>query len=808
MSYSKEIDKKWRKKWNESHLYKFNKDNIKKKLYCLEMLPYPSGSVLHLGHWFNFGLCDSWARMKKMQGFEVYEPMGFDAFGLPAENYAIKTGVHPKDSTMQNINNMKRQLSEMGAMFNNEHDLITCLPEYYKWTQWLFLQLYKNNLAYRKEAPVNWCPACKTVLANEQVVNGQCERCHSDVIKKDLTQWFFKITHYAEELLEKLDDLDWPEATKKKQKNWIGKSKGHEFVFKIKNSEKTFTIFTTRADTLFGVSYCVLAPENKLVKEITTKEYEDSVNKYIEETKKKNEIERLSTDSEKTGTFTGAYAINPINNEEIPIWISDYVLASYGTGCVMAVPAHDERDYLFAKKYNLPIKTCIVPQGNDSPELPFTDYGILINSQGFNGLSSDEAKVKIAESLNDLCQEKINYRLRDWLVSRQRYWGAPIPVIHCPTCGIVPVDEKDLPVLLPYNVEFKPDGESPLKKCEEFINTKCPICGNDAKRDPDTLDTFVCSSWYYLRYPDSNNDKEIFNSDLINEMLPVDKYIGGPEHAVLHLLYSRFITKALRDMGKLNFDEPFKSLVHQGLILGSDGTKMSKSKGNTVSPDEYIDKYGSDVFRLYLMFGFDYTEGGPWSDSGIKAISKFVKRIEGLVERFHDKGFKSYEEMTKFENDLIYKKNETIKGVINDADRFSFNTSVAKLMEFLNAINEYERNEYLNEKVYKSCIETLILLIAPFAPHFGEEMWEVLGNEYSVFNQEYPTWENITRDEIEIAIQINGSVKSKVVIPTNITNDEIKEIVLSNDKVKSLIGNKSIVKVIVVPKRLVNLVIR
>ena len=636
MSYSTEIDKKWQRRWEETGLYKFDRENLDKKLYCLEMFSYPSGANLHVGHWYNFGLTDSWARMKRLQGYNVFHPMGFDAFGLPAENYAIKTGIHPKDSTYRNIETMEKQLKDMGATYDWDYEIITCDPEYYRWTQWIFLQLYKNGLAYRKKAPVNWCPSCKTVLANEQVVDGTCERCHNEVTKRDLTQWFFKITEYAQELLDFIPSLDWPEKTKKIQTNWIGRSEGAEVEFSVDGSDITFKVFTTRADTLYGVTYVVLAPESEITDLVTTEEYRQQVEEYKQFAKKQTEIERMSTVKEKTGVFTGGYAINPVNNEKIPIWISDYVLAGYGTGCVMAVPAHDERDFEFAQKFNLPIRRVISGRDGMPDELPFIEDGILVDSMEFSGMTSEQARDEIVKKLEKegKGEKKVNYRLRDWLVSRQRYWGAPIPIVYCEGCGTVPVPEEQLPVELPYDVEFTPDGESPLAKCESYINTVCPKCGKPAKRDPDTLDTFVCSSWYFLRYPDNRNDNEPFNREWINRLLPVDKYVGGAEHASMHLLYARFFTKALRDMGYLDFDEPFLSLVHQGTILGPDGARMSKSRGNTISPDEYIEEYGSDVFRLYLAFGFAYTEGGPWSDEGIKAISRFVNRVERLVESF------------------------------------------------------------------------------------------------------------------------------------------------------------------------------
>ena len=806
----KKVEKKWQEIWEKEKLNNFNYKNADKKYYCLEMFSYPSAAKLHLGHWYNYGPTDSFVRYKKMKGFEVFQPMGFDAFGLPAENYAIKTGIHPKDSTEKNILNMEQTLSEMGAMFDWSHEIKTCEEDYYKWTQWLFLKLYENNLAYRKEAPVNWCPSCKTVLANEQVVNGVCERCGSTVIKKDLTQWFFKITEYAEELLQCLPSLDWPEKTKAMQKNWIGKSTGGEIEFTAESGD-TFKVFTTRADTLFGVSYVVLAPEHPLVSKLTSKEQKKAVEDYINETLKSNEIERLSTAREKTGVYIGHNAINPINGKSVPIYVADYVLYSYGTGAGMGVPSHDERDFAFANKYGLPINR-VIKGINCDDALPFTEDGIVINSVGFDGLTSEEARKAIINSLvkTGKATHKTNYRLRDWLVSRQRYWGAPIPVIHCDKWGVVPVPYKDLPVALPYDVEFTPDGESPLAKHKGFMNVKCPVCGGDAHRDPDTLDTFVCSSWYYLRYPDANNPDMPFNPEIINKMLPVDKYVGGAEHACMHLLYARFITKALRDMGYLNFDEPFKSLVHQGIILGPDGNKMSKSKGNIVAPDPYVQQFGADTLRLYLMFGFSYTEGGPWSEDGIKAITKFFDRIERLTDKVNAVSKNDYNEISKDEKELLFATNYAIKQVDQDMENFSFNTAVARLMELLNALTKYDALENKNGKLFADCFKKFMLLLAPCAPHFSEEIWEMLGNKTSIFLASYPVCDEkaLVKDEVEVAIQINSKMKLKLNIPNGLGQEEIKAIVLENEKIKLETANKSVKKVIVVPGRLVNIIVQ
>lgn len=814
-NYSTAIDKKWQDKWAESGLYKFDPNKEGEKLYVLEMFSYPSGSQLHAGHWFNYGPVDSWARFKRMQGYNVFQPMGFDAFGLPAENFAIKTGIHPQDSTIKNIAKMEEQLKAMGAMFNWENEVVTCSPEYYKWTQWLFLKLYEKGLAYRKKAPVNWCPSCQTVLANEQVVDGACERCSTEVTKKDLTQWFFKITDYADELLDKLDGLDWPEKTVSMQKHWIGRSTGSQVNFKVKDSDLNFDVFTTRVDTLCGVSYVVLAPENPLVDEIVSAEQKEAVENYKEEAKKQSDIERQSISREKTGVFTGAYAIHPLTGKEVPIWVGDYVLATYGTGAVMAVPAHDERDFAFAEKFNLPINRVIEAKDGSETNLPFCEHGILVNSGEFDGLTTAEAKEKIVEKLASmgLGEKKVNFRLRDWLVSRQRYWGAPIPIVYCEECGIVPVPESQLPVELPYDVEFAPDGKSPLAKSEAFVNTTCPHCGKPAKRETDTLDTFVCSSWYYLRYPDNKNTEAPFNPELINKMLPVDKYVGGPEHACMHLLYARFITKALRDMGYLNFDEPFTSLTHQGLILGPDGLKMSKSKGNTISPDDYIKEYGADVFRMYLMFGFAYTEGGAWSDDGIKSVNRFVERIERIIDTAREaisKGENNKTTMDKAEKELNYWRHNTIKSVTDDTDKLQFNTAIARMMEFINALSKYTQEKEMNLDFLKDVVSDYLRLLAPFAPHFSEEQWNLLGNSYSIFNEAWPKFDPkaLVKDEVEIAIQVNGKIKNKIMVSSDLDEEGIKAAALADEKIIASTEGKTVVKVIVIKGRLVNIVVK
>ena len=802
-----QIEKKWQKRWEDEKLYSFDTTKRDNKYYVLEMFSYPSGAKLHVGHWYNYGPSDTFARFMRMSGKEVFQPMGFDAFGLPAENYAIKTGIHPKDSTLKNIATMEKQLKAMGASFDWDYEIKTCMPDYYKWTQWLFLQFYKHGLAYRKEAPVNWCPSCNTVLANEQVVDGCCERCGTTVVRKNLTQWFFKITAYAEELLSGLDKIDWPEKTKAMQRNWIGKSTGGEIVFTCESGDK-FSVFTTRADTVFGVSYVILAPEHPLVDKLTTPEHRAEIDAYKLACSKATEIERLSTSREKTGAFTGAYCINPVNGKRVPIWIGDYVLYSYGTGAVMGVAAHDERDYDFAKKFGLDIVRVIKSADGSDDSLPYCEHGVLVNSGKYDGMTTDEAKVAIVKDLEKEGNGalKTNYRLRDWLISRQRYWGCPIPIIHCPHCGEVPVPDDRLPVELPYDVDFTPDGKSPLLKCESFMNTTCPICGKPARRDPDTLDTFVCSSWYFLRYPDAHNDKQAFDPDIINKMLPVDKYIGGAEHACMHLLYARFFTKALRDMGYLKFDEPFSSLVHQGVILGPDGNRMSKSKGNVISPDEYVGKYGSDAFRLYLMFGFSYVEGGPWNTAGLESIVRFMERVERLVVKSLDLGA-AKGEYGKAEKDLDFVRHSTIKRASDDLKVFSFNTAIARLMEFVNAMYKYMDGK-VNAAFLRECVEDFVLLIAPFAPHFAEELHEMLGHKESVFKCAYPTCDEkaLVRDEYEMAVQVNSRVKAKIVVPADADNKAIEDMALQDGNVKAALGDLKPVKVIVIPKRIVNIV--
>lgn len=803
------IEKKWNEKWQKDNLYKFDEKKLHKKFYLLEMFSYPSAASLHLGHWWNFGLSDSFGRFKRLQGYNVFQPMGFDAFGLPAENYALKTGIHPEDSTRHNIELMEKQLKELGATFNWEYELITCNKDYYKWTQWLFVQLYKKGLAYQKEAPVNFCPTCNTIIANEQVVNGHCERCDSEVQHKNMRQWFFKITSYADRLLSGLDEIDWPEKTKTLQRNWIGKSVGAEVDFYTEDGLK-LTVFTSRADTLYGVSFLVIAPENKLTEKLIKPEYRKSVEQYIVQAQKKDEIERTSTTSPKTGVFTGSYVVNPLTNEKVPVFVADYVIATYATGVVMGVGAHDERDFDFAKKYNLEIRRVICDTNGNEQPLPYTDYGVLCNSDEFDGLTSAEARTKIVEKLEKIGKGrfKTNYRLRDWSVARQRYWGCPIPIIYCPHCGTVPVPEKDLPVVLPHISDYKPDGEGPLGKCEEFINTTCPICGAKARREADTMDTFVDSSFYMLRYPESlHNDNEIFNREYVDKMLPVDCYVGGVEHATGHLLYSRFITKFLHDLGVLDFDEPFKRLIHQGMILGPDGRKMSKRNGSKTA-DDYVKEFGSDALRLHMMFSLKYIEGGPWSDDGIKHMKAFMERVERICLKWANLDGRG--EKNPADKDLEFALHRAIRDVAENMETFSFNVAVARMMELVNAMYKYDTVENKNIELCKECVKDLLILMCPATPHFAEEMWEMIGEKYSICNQSYPKFDasKIVLDSIEIAVQINSKIVSRLEIATNLSNEEILNIVKNNEKIANLLEGKAVVKEIVVPNRIVNLIVK
>ena len=794
----KSIEEKWQHYWQINHCHEPDMEHPGNKFYNLTMFSYPSGDKLHVGHWYNFAPADTFTRYKKMRGYHVFQPQGFDAFSLPAENYAIKHGIHPAVSTRQNINRMREQLFAMGAMFDWRNEINTSSPEYYKWTQWLFLKLMEMGLAYQKKSPVNWCPSCTTVLANEQVKDGYCDRCHSEVTKRLLQQWFFKITHYAEELLNGLDELNWPEKTKHMQQHWIGKSVGSSIHFSLVGHSRTIEVFTTRSDTIFGATYIVLAPEHPLIEQITAGELKSTVTEYIEWSKKLSEIDRTSLSRDKTGVFTGAYAINPLTRKQIPVWISDYVIASYGAGAIMAVPSGDERDFQFATKFNLPIVEVVSPDGKlHGTDHCFSNYGILVNSGNYTGMTSENACNEINRYLDSLGMGglRIQFKLHDWLISRQRYWGAPIPVIHCEKCGAVPVPYDQLPVQLPEDINLSETyGKdlSPLATHEGFINADCPVCGQPSKRDADTMDTFVCSSWYYLRYPDSHYNEGPFNPDRLG-WLPVDQYIGGSEHATMHLLYARFITKALRDGGYLHFSEPFINLFHQGTIT-RDGAKMSKSKGNTVSPDEYIEMYGADVFRSYVMFMGPYDEGGDWTDTGIVGIERFLQKSWKLCQK--------PVQTAETKKDLFI-LHTTVKSVTSDLENKKFNTAISRLMELVNYFT-------CKGSMSISIREQFIQLLAPFMPHTAEALWEMAGNRPSVFNSIWPEWNVMFTIEstIEIAIQVNGKRRGSIQVDADISKHELLNKVKELDNILTFIENKTILKEILVPGRLVNIVVR
>ncbi len=811
----KEIEKKWQQKWAEDRLYEVTEDSPKPKYYALTMFAYTSGD-LHIGHWYAMAPSDVRARFKRMQGYNVLHPMGFDAFGLPAENAAISRGIHPFTWTMQNIDNIRRQLKSIGAIYDWNREVITCLPDYYKWTQWFFLKLYEHDLAYRGKAPVNWCPRCQTVLANEQVVNGFCERCGAAVTRRDLEQWFFHITRYADELMEH-DGIDWPERIKIMQRNWVGKSVGAEISFALdypEVEEKEIRVFTTRPDTLFGVTFMVLAPEHPLVAKLTSPDKKDEVKDYIAWSRRQTEVERLSTEREKDGVFTGAYVLNRLNGEKVPIWIADYVLLSYGTGAVMGVPAHDERDFAFAKKYNLPIRVVIAPPGWQGEELEeaYIEPGTMVNSGQFNGLPGQQG----IESVSNFLEEKgygghaVTYRLRDWLISRQRYWGAPIPMVYCEKCGVVPVPEKDLPVLLPEDAEFKPTGESPLKYCEQFVNTTCPRCSAPAKRETDTMDTFMCSSWYFLRYASPHYDTAAFDPEKVKYWMPVDLYTGGAEHAVMHLFYARFFIKALRDMGLVDFDEPFTRLFNQGIII-AERQKMSKSRGNVITPDEYVAELGADAIRAYLMFLGPWEQGGEWNDSSISGISRWLNRVWGLVMGGYGEGEKvSSDVRQKTEQELARIVHQTIRKVTNDLEKMRFNTMIAALMEFTNYLARAKEAGHVTDSAWKEAIDTLLLLLAPTAPHLAEELWQKTGHDYSLHNQSWPQWdEELAKDEeFTMPIQVNGKLRDRVTVPVSITESEAKQKALDSQRIKPYLKDKELISTIYVPGRLVNLVVR
>ncbi|HBF7899591.1 leucine--tRNA ligase [Clostridioides difficile] len=800
----KEVESKWQKIWKDDNQYKMDTAQTEKpNYYTLEMFPYPSGKI-HMGHVRNYSIGDVVARFKKMEGYNVLHPMGWDSFGLPAENAAIKHGIHPHKWTMENIEEMKEQLNLLGISYDWDKEVATSTPEYYRFTQEIFLKFLEHGLAYKKKSYVNWCPSCETVLANEQVVQGACERCKATVLKKDLEQWYFKTTEFAEELLNDLDTLDgWPEKVKTMQKNWIGKSTGADLVFDIDGTDKSMTVFTTRPDTTYGVTYMVLAPEHELVKELVAgTEYEADVEAFVKKMHTMTEIERTAADVEKEGMFIGRYVINPLNGKKVPLWIANYVLVEYGTGAIMAVPAHDERDRDFAEKYNLDIIDVI------------TEDNKMINSEEFNGLDASEGFEGIIDKLEKEGRGKrtINYRLRDWLVSRQRYWGCPIPVVYCDECGIVPVKKEDLPVLLPTDVEFTGKGESPLTTSKQFMSTTCPHCGKPARREVDTMDTFVDSSWYFLRYVDSNNENEPFSKELVNRWHPVDQYIGGVEHAIMHLLYARWFVKAFKSMGMVDFNEPFKNLLTQGMVL-MDGSKMSKSKGNTVSPMDIIDEYGADTARLFVLFAAPPERDLDWSEQGVDGCFRFLNRVYRLVDELADVVKKDVEfgELNSQDKDMRYTIHSTLKKVTADlSEKFGFNTAISALMELINDMYKYKELDNINEAVIKEGVQTIVTIIAPFAPHLGEELWTMIGKEGSVFDIDWPKYDEkaLVKDEIEVVVQVNGKVRGKLTVNSNISKDEMEKVALEDEKIKGLVEGKTIVKVVAVPKKLVNVVVK
>ena len=793
------IEKKWRENWEKNPINV--NDGTKEKYYCLDMFPYPSGSGLHVGHWRGYVISDVWSRYQLLRGKYVIHPMGWDAFGLPAENYAIKMGVHPAKSTEANITNIKRQIKQIAAIYDWDMEVNTTDPEFYKWTQWIFVQMFKKGLAYEKEFPINWCPSCKTGLANEEVVNGCCERCGTPVTKKNLRQWMLKITAYAERLLNDLDKLDWPEKVKKMQADWIGKSYGAEVEFPIDGREEKITVYTTRPDTLHGATFMVLAPEHKLAKSLATDETREAVEKYIFDSSMRSNVDRMQA-KEKTGVFTGSYAINPLNGAKTPIWLSDYVLADYGTGAIMCVPAHDDRDFEFAKKFGLPIVQVIAKDGKEIENMTeaYTEAsGTMINSGEWNGMESSVLKKEAPQMIEEkgFGRKTVNYKLRDWVFSRQRYWGEPIPIIHCPKCGCVPVPEDQLPLRLPEVESYQPTGtgESPLAAIDEWVNTTCPVCGAAAKRETNTMPQWAGSSWYFLRYVDSHNSEALVSREKADKYLPVDMYIGGVEHAVLHLLYSRFYTKFLCDIGVVDFDEPFKKLFNQGMITGKNGIKMSKSKGNVVSPDDLVRDYGCDSLRLYELFVGPPELDAEWDDRGIEGVSRFLNRFWNLVMDSKDKDIQPTKEMIKLRHKLVYDIEQRF-------NQFSLNTVISGFMEYNNKFIELAKKE---GGIDKETLKTFVTLLAPFAPHIGEELWSQLGGTDSVFHSQWPECdeEAMKDDEIEIAVQVNGKTRAVINVPADIAKDDV--IAQGREAVKDkLAGN--IVKEIYVPGRIVNIV--
>ena len=814
------IEAKWQKKWEEEKTFKVTEDADKEKYYLLEMFPYPSGN-LHMGHVRNYSIGDVVARFKKMQGYNVLHPMGWDSFGLPAENAAIKNQVHPVEWTLKNMENMRGQLKTLGISYDWDREVATCLPDYYKFTQWIFLQLYKEGLAYKKKAAVNWCPSCATVLANEQVVDGCCERCKAEVEKKNLSQWFFKITDYAQRLLDDLELLPgWPTKVKTMQENWIGRSTGVEINFKLEDSDKTIPVFTTRPDTVHGVTFMVFAPEHPIVEELVAgTEYEADVKAFQKKMQSLSTVDRTSGDLEKEGMFIGKYVINPLNGDRVQLWITNYVIMDYGTGAVMGVPTHDQRDFEFAKKYGIDMKVVIAPE--DNPDLKVEDMteayveeGNLVASGRFDGLNNRKAIDAIADYLEEtgLGKRVVNFRLRDWLISRQRYWGAPIPVVYCEKCGTVAVPEDQLPVLLPTDVEFTPGGDSPLTTSKTFRDTTCPCCGGPATREVDTMDTFVCSSWYYMRYTDPKNEKEAFNREISDYWTNVDQYIGGVEHAILHLMYARFFMKVFYDLGLTKEKEPFKNLLTQGMVL-KDGTKMSKSLGNVVSPEAIIDKYGADTARLFILFAAPPEKDLEWNDAAVEGCYRFLNRIWRLVLANAEITTTEYDvaSLTREDKDVRRKIHATIKKVTEDiSERFNFNTAISAIMELNNALVAYNESETKKDGLMKEGCEALTILLSPFAPHITEELWELLGHKESIIESAWPAYceDALAVDEVEIVVQVNGKLKSKEMAPAGLDKPGLEEFIKGTETFASLTEGMNVVKVVCVPGKLVNIVVK
>jgi leucyl-tRNA synthetase len=805
----KDIEPKWQAKWQADKIYQASEDPDKPKKYVLEYFPYPSGAAMHVGHVRNYTIGDAIARFSRMNGYNVLHPMGWDAFGLPAENYAIKNKISPRKAIDENTARFKEQLMQMGFSYDWSREIDSTDPKYYKWTQWFFLLLFKKGLAYQQESLQWWCPHDKTVLANEQVENGKCWRCGHEVEKKSLKQWFFKITEYADRLLDDLDDLDWSEAIKSMQRNWIGRSQGAEVDFKIDKSDKQLKVFTTRPDTLFGATFMVLAPEHSLVSEITSEQQTAEVENYVKAAQAKSEIERQETDREKTGVFTGAYAVNPVNNQKIPIWIADYVLSGYGTGAIMAVPAHDERDWEFAKKFDLPIVRVVKNEASD--EDCTHDEGVMVNSGEFDGQSSVEARENIVKILvkQGKGDEKVNYKIRDWLISRQRYWGAPIPIIHCPEHGAVAVPEDQLPVVLPEVKSYEPsgDGRSPLANVAEFVKTTCPVCGGPAERETDTMDGFACSSWYFLRFADPHNNQAAFSRDRAGFWLPVDDYIGGAEHAVMHLLYARFWTKVMYDEKLINFQEPFKTLRNQGMILAPDGTKMSKSKDNTIEPSSIIDQgYGADSIRIMELFIGPWNQSANWSVEGMGGSFRFLQRVWQLVDQY-----RSVDSASSDSSEAVLRAtHKVIKKVTHDLEKLSFNTAIAAQMEYVNELYKLKlEDNFADTEAWKFAIESLLKVLAPFAPHIAEELWQQIGQEGSVHLSHWPAYDEkyLAEDTMTIVVQVNGKVRGELSVPSDSDKQAIIDLAENHEKVQSYLAGQEIKKTIYVPNKLVNFVI-